>query len=67
MTRYLYAVTVTQPSVLGLVPYAQIVVTAARLTVWLCDGASQADAEWAEFDRHYQHATQLAAGMQVPA
>ena len=51
MNHFLYGVTVTRQTALGLMPYAVITAAPERVQVWLCseevtDPASQ---EWAEF------------------
>lgn len=62
MTRYLYAVTVTQPSVLGLVPYAVITATPEQVLVWLCtEGlAEEGTPERAEYDARLSDALRAA-------
>lgn len=68
MNCFLYAVTVTQQTALGLLPYAVITATSERVRVWVCtEGlAGEGTPERAELDARLGDAYR-AAGMQVSA
>lgn len=62
MTDFLYAVTVTTPTALGLLPYAVVTATPERVRVWLAteEELSPGSPEWAEFQARLGDALQAA-------